>query len=68
MLVYYIITGGRHPYGDQFAADEDVADANFFRRQLECLTPEEADMAGRMLCLSSAERPHVSTAIRYDSV
>ena len=69
MLVYYILAGGRHPFG----ATTLEAEVNLIRAevtatrpslQLDHISDEANDLVGSMMSLEPASRPRVEQCLK----
>lgn len=63
MLVYYILTGGRHPFGDGIWCQMNTLQGKY---TLEHLTDEEAkDLVESMINPKPAERPKINEVLKH---
>ena len=63
MLVYYILSGGKHPFGEGVRCPTNIVDGIY---TLEHLTDEEAkDLVKRMININPKERPRITEVLEH---
>ena len=63
MLVYYILSGGKHPFGEGARCETNILDGLY---KLEHLEDEEAkDLVKRMINKTPEERPRITEVLEH---
>ena len=64
-LYYYILTGGKHPFGDRLSREQNIANGAFNIEEILSTFPEAHELVARMIALNPRDRPSLMDILNH---